>query len=399
MSLTTLDITRAHFSEWYRRNRARSAELFSLVDPLAWTERPIPLRHPFAFYAGHLPAFSFLMLNRRALGEDPIDETLERLYERGIDPGSTQAARSHERSSWPSQDEVTQFAAECDRRVLGSIATAEPKIAATDALLEHEQMHHETLVYIIHRLDPALKGKIEQVHEDHPTAANEFRRVPSGVATLGAKRNEMPFGWDNEFDEHRVHVSSFNVQRFPVTNGEYLEFVRDGAQAPPFWIERDGEYFLRGVFEVLPLMRSWPVYVSQHEAKTYAHWKGKRLMTEAEFHRASQGTTDRAHRHGNYDFARYDAEPVDMHPEGASAWGVEDLIGNGWEITQTPFEPFTGFAPMPAYPQYSADFFDGRHVVYKGASPVTARELVRPSFRNWFYADYPYAYGKFRLVE
>ncbi len=170
------------------------------------------------------------------------------------------------------------------------------------------------------------------------------------------------------------------------------------------------EFFLRGVFEELPLPRSWPVYVSHDQAAAYAAWSGVRLPSEAEFHRAAYGTPDGQDRiypwgdtvpnalHGNFDFERFDPEPVDAHPAGASAWEIEDLIGNGWEWTSTVFGPFPGFEPMASYPQYSADFFDGRHYVMKGASPVTARELVRPSFRNWFYSDYPYMYAKFRCV-
>ncbi len=60
---------------------------------------------------------------------------------------------------------------------------------------------------------------------------------------------------------------------------------------------------------------------------------------------------------------------------------------------------FPGFAPMPSYPEYSADFFDGEHFVMKGASPATARELLRPTFRNWFRPRYPYVYATFRCVE
>ena len=102
--------------------------------------------------------------------------------------------------------------------------------------------------------------------------------------------------------------------------------------------------------------------------------------------------------HGNFGFVRFDPEPVDAHPAGTSAWGIADLIGNGWEWTATPFAPLPGFEPMASYPQYSADFFDGKHYVMKGASPVTPRELIRRSFRNWFYSDYPYMYAKFRCV-
>jgi formylglycine-generating enzyme required for sulfatase activity len=54
---------------------------------------------------------------------------------------------------------------------------------------------------------------------------------------------------------------------------------------------------------------------------------------------------------------------------------------------------------MPVYPEYSADFFDGDHYVMKGASPATALELLRPSFRNWFRPQYPYVYATFRLAQ
>ena len=63
------------------------------------------------------------------------------------------------------------------------------------------------------------------------------------------------------------------------------------------------------------------------------------------------------------------------------------------------FAPFAGFAAMPSYPEYSADFFDGEHFVMKGASTATARELLRPSFRNWFRPRYPYVYAAFRCVR
>lgn len=412
-------LDRDALAAWYRRNRERSAQLFGLIDPAAYYSRPIPLRHPFAFYEGHFPTFSFLVLNERALGETPLDARLERLFERGIDPSSTSAAQAHERTDWPSRDEIEAFGRRCDERVYAAIANARlvddsvPRLVRGQAVftvLEHEQMHHETLVYIIHRLSPELKGRFPQTHHDTASPHNDFIEIPSGVATLGVDRDAIAFGWDNEFCAHEVHVPAFSVQRYPITNGEYLEFVRDGGPMPPFWVQHDGELLLRGVFEELPLPLSWPVYVSNEQARAYAQWKGLRLMSEAEYQRAAYGSPSSEPRqypwgdespttlHGNFDFERFDPDPVDAHPAGASAWGVRDLVGNGWEWTGTAFGPLPGFEPMASYPQYSADFFDGKHFVLKGASPVTARELIRPSFRNWFYADYPYAYGKFRCA-
>ena len=103
-------------------------------------------------------------------------------------------------------------------------------------------------------------------------------------------------------------------------------------------------------------------------------------------------------RHGNFGFRRWDPTPVGCYPEGRSASGVEELVGNGWEWTSTPFAPFPGFAPHPFYAGYSADFFDGDHYVMKGGSPRTATAFLRRSFRNWFQPRYPYVYTAFRLV-
>jgi iron(II)-dependent oxidoreductase len=404
---------------WYRRNRARSARLFDIIEPNAFEERPIPLRHPFIFYEGHIPAFSYLTFNERGLGEAPVDARYEKLFERGIDPGSLDDAQRHGRDDWPSRAEVAQFGLACDERVLAALATAKledtsvPRLVRGEAvytILEHEQMHHETLTYIIHQLDASSKVRVAQDHRDGVSPGSEFIDIPAGIATLGASHDEIPFGWDNEFGRSAVDVAGFAVSKYPVTNADWLAFVADGGPVPIFWLERDGQWYLRGVFEELPLPRSWPVYVTHRQAEAYAAWAGKRLPSEAEFHRAAFGTPGGHERpfpwgdeipssaFGNFDFARFDPEPVDAHPAGASAWGVRDLIGNGWEWTSTPFAPFPGFEEMASYPQYSADFFDGKHYVMKGASPVTARELVRRSFRNWFYDDYPYMYAKFRCV-
>jgi formylglycine-generating enzyme required for sulfatase activity len=95
----------------------------------------------------------------------------------------------------------------------------------------------------------------------------------------------------------------------------------------------------------------------------------------------------------------WDPVAVGTCSPGDSAFGVADLLGNGWEWTRTLFEPFPGFEQFSFYPGYSADFFDGKHFVLKGASPRTAKCLLRRSFRNWFQPHYPYAYAGFRCVE
>lgn len=157
-----------------------------------------------------------------------------------------------------------------------------------------------------------------------------------------------------------------------------------------------------------PLPLDWPVYVTQAEARTYARYVGKELPTEAEWHRAAfgdrpdcpypWGDSSPGADHANVDFARWSPTRVGAHPLGASPLGVHDLVGNGWEWTSTVFGPFPGFRASRAYPGYSGDFFDGRHMVLKGGSCFTDRRLLRRSFRNWFYWHYPYVHATFRCV-
>jgi formylglycine-generating enzyme required for sulfatase activity len=222
----------------------------------------------------------------------------------------------------------------------------------------------------------------------HPPLANPLIDVPAGPAVLG-KADDGSFGWDNEYKRHIVEVSAFRTSRYKVTNGEYLEFVNDGAPAPHFWVQQRGEWFYRGMFQLQPLPLNNPVYVTQRQAAAYAAWAGEKLLTEAQFHRLA-GQIEATN--GNYDFIYWDPVPVNMP-------GSSPLIGNGWEWTRTPFAPFPGFQPFDFYPGYSKNFFDGQHYVLKGASPRTAACFLRPSFRNWFRADYPYAYATFRVAE
>jgi iron(II)-dependent oxidoreductase len=459
--------------DWYLRNRARSRAIFDLIDPSAYYSRPIALRNPIVFYEGHLPAFSIISLIKRGFGGPGVDERLETLFARGIDPDSESTAvpRSGAQTRWPSRDEVLAFADRADEAIVEALdaggfpdAATHPAAHRAEALytaLEHEAMHQETLLYMWHRLPYDQKVKPAGVRYElgnlPPSAGRKQAtvRIPAGAATLGADRERVTFGWDNEFEAHRVDVAAFDIDVHNITNADFLAFVEAGGyrdsslwspenwawvqqeklEHPTFWTPstrdaadaRSGQaasscapadrvegWHWRGMFEEIPLPATWPVYVSHAEASAYARWRGRRLPTEAEYHRAAFGERsgtapggDREYpwgseppdeRHGNFDFQAWEPVPVGSRPAGASAWGVHDLVGNGWEWTSTIFAPFPGFSPMASYPEYSADFFDGKHYVMKGASPATARELLRRSFRNWFRPNYPYVYATFRTV-
>jgi gamma-glutamyl hercynylcysteine S-oxide synthase len=408
MSHFPFPMNRVAAAEWYARNRRRSRALFDLIDPSAYYTRPIALRNPIVFYEGHLPAFSIIAFINRGLGREGVDPRLEALFARGIDPETEETAvpRSGASTSWPPRAEVLAFGDAADALVDDAIRTApfdesRPAMRHGEGLftaLEHEAMHQETLLYMWRRLPYEQKVRPDYVRYElkgevvPPTTV----RVPAGAATLGVNRGDVAFGWDNEFNAHTVEVKAFEVDAHSVTNADYLPFVEAGHVEPPaFWIRERGAWFWRGMFELIPLPLSWPVYVSQEDATAFARSHGRRLMSEAEYHRAAEGASPRG---GHADFAGWEPVPAGSRPGGVSRWGVHDLAGNGWEWTGSVFEPYPGFEPMASYPEYSAEFFDRQHYVMKGASPATAKELIRPSFRNWFRPNYPYVYAKFRTV-
>jgi len=421
--------------------------LFDVVRPEAVYDRPIPERHRVVFYVGHLEAFDWNLLNGRLVSGSTFSPELDRLFAFGIDPVGG-GLPTDQAADWPSIDEVRGYVRRVrDELDEGLAVSGEgtgrevgefPAELLLNVAIEHRLMHAETLAYMLHRLPYERKAMPAGAHRNaRPTRATDksvhpaLIRVPAGPAMLGLPRRGRTFGWDNEYEQHTVEVPDFVIDRFKVTNREYLEFVNGGGYTnrrfwseddwawkegnaishPAFWRREGDEWRWLGMFEEFSLPPEWPAYVSHAEASAYARWAGKSLPTETQWQRAACGTAHGETReypwgsappdrqHGNFDFANWDPVAVGSHPQGASAFGVEEIVGNGWEWTSTLFAPFAGFEPFSFYRGYSADFFDGKHFVIKGASARTAACMLRPSFRNWFQPHYQYVYAGFRCVS
>jgi ergothioneine biosynthesis protein EgtB len=401
--------------------------------PDAIHARPIPERHRLIFYLGHVEAFDVNIILKAGFGRPSFHPDFDRLFAFGIDPIDG-GLPNEPASDWPALADVLAYRDRARREVdalleHGGIADPQRAHDVFSTGIEHRLEHAETLAYLFHQLPTHLKRAQRQAAMPETVFRNDQVAIPAGRATLGRRRGQG-FGWDNEFEEHAVEVRGFRIDRFAVTNAQFMEFLRDGGYANPklwsdadwawkqahgllhpvFWVRHESGWYQRGMFAEVQLPKSWPVYVSHAEASAYARWAGRRLPTEAEFHRAAYGTPEGGEReypwgeaapeprHGNFDFHRWDPAPVGSCPDGHSAFGVADLVGNGYEWTSTEFAPFGGFAPYDFYPGYSADFFDGMHYVMKGGSARTAAPLLRRSFRNWFQRHYPYMYAKLRLV-
>jgi gamma-glutamyl hercynylcysteine S-oxide synthase len=387
--------------------RQLTDSIFGLLTPEALYSRPIPERHRLIFYLGHLEAFDWNLICRKTLDVPSFSPHFDQLFEFGIDPPVGQAA-TDEPSDWPGVEEVKAYNRRVRERIDELLDQAPEQII--QVALEHRLMHAETLAYLLHNLpyDQKASTAAPVIHSTI-RLENPMIKIAPGMATLGQKRGE--FGWDNEFDEHQVNVPGFRIGKYKITNGQYLDFVREGAPAPHFWTLNGDGFIYRGMFRGMPLPLNAPVYVTHSEAAAYSRWAGKKLPIEEQFHRAAYETPGGSERpypwgngepdasRGNFDFHNWDPVDVNANSAGDSASGVSQLVGNGWEWTATKFGPFPGFQPMPFYPGYSQNFFDEEHYVMKGGSPVTAPCMLRRSFRNWFRPNYPYVYASFRLVE
>ncbi len=404
---------RAVLARDFAEARARADALFDLLSPEALYERPIAERHRLVFYLGHLDTFDWNLVCKGALEQRSRDVAWERLFAFGIDPLGGDLPNDAPRD-WPAADAIRKRNATLREDVDRAVAEAPLRGWleggwAMRIAIEHRLMHAETLAYSLHRLPAALKrGEASPPRFETPSPRNGWVDVPEGDVTLGLARAEAPFvGWDNEYEQHVVRVPAFRVERHPITNADMLAFVRAGGyreralwddggwafreraglEHPTFWSRHGERWTYRGMFAEHPLPPALPCWLSHAEASAYARWKGAALPTEAQWQRVAAFLGEPA---GPHDFAGFDPVPVQDAPS---------LVGNGWHWTRTPFAPFQGFAPLPFYLGYSADFFDGKHFVLKGASPQTARALVRRSFRNWFQPHYPYVYATARLVE
>jgi iron(II)-dependent oxidoreductase len=431
--------TRRTLLQRLARARAETDALFGLVKPEFLYERPIAERHRIIFYVGHLEAFDWNLLQPRVPGVQPFDTALDHLFAFGIDPIGG-ALPSDRPADWPSETHVSNYSRHIRNTLDGVLAQSdawewsgdEGPEALLNVAIEHRLMHAETLTYMLHQLPLNRMVSVRQTPAPmHRPVDRDALPIARGQATLGLSRTEASnFGWDNEFQRHVVEVPEFTMDRCKVTNGQFLEFVQAGGyQSRELWPDSDwswkeergiehpllwscdaGQWHYRAMFEAIPLPLEWPVYASHAEASAYAAWSGKRLPTEAEWHRAAYGDRAGAERaypwgeqapgpqHGYLEMRRWDPVAVNAYPGGRSSSGMEGMLGNGWEWTSTVFQPFPGFLTFPSYPGYSTNFFDGKHYVLKGGSPRTERCMLRRSFRNWFQPHYQYVYAGFRCA-
>jgi iron(II)-dependent oxidoreductase len=365
------------------------------------------LMSPLVWDLGHIAAFEDLWLCQRAGGLAALRPDLLELYDAFETPRAV-------RGDAPllSVADALDYLDAVRERALAVLADAD---LARDGfvwemVLQHEHQHDETMLQCIQLAEARLYSLSPAPYRPVPVDGPVMARVDAGPFPMGDAG--VSFAYDNERPRHEVDVAAFEIDRLPVTNGDYMEFVADGGYtrqefwAPEGWAWRKGAKVERPLFWTAdgrerrfdrrdPIEASLPVmHVSWFEADAYARWAGKRLPTEAEWEKAAawgpHASEPRRYPWGeppasvraNLDQLAFGPLPAGCHPAGASAYGVLGLLGDAWEWTASEFGGYPGFAAFP-YREYSEAFFGQGYRVLRGGSWATRPTVARNSFRNW----------------
>ena len=391
-------------------SRRRTARLTD-IEEVELTTQHSPLMSPLVWDLAHIGQQEDLWLLRggNTAAQGVLSTQVEKLYDAFEHPRAA-------RVSLPllTPGEARSYLADVRGRVLDGLERApEDELFPYVMVEQHEQQHVETML-ATHQLRegtpilgagaPLPPGR--QLPDDSVL-------VPAGSFTLGVDGDQEPWSLDNERPAHTVELPAFRIARLPVSNRQWQEFIDAGGYDEPRWwsdrgwshrlgagLERplfwapDGSRRRFGHVEELPADE--PVqHICFFEAEAFAAWAGARLPTEQEWEKAcvwdpalgrrrrwpwgdSEWTPSLANLGG--DALR--PGPLGAYPAGASAYGVEQLIGDVWEWTSSGFAPWPGFTPM-LYADYSAPFFGGDHRVLRGGSWAVGGASIRPSFRNW----------------
>lgn len=430
---SSVEEKRGEILEYFLETYNIFEKLFEIFqDEEVFYKKPESLRHPLIFYYGHTACF---YINKLLISNNitkRVNPDFENIFAIGVDEMSWDDL-DEQNYSWPSVDKVREYRDQVKEAVVEFIKTCEFTLPIDWESpmwiilmgIEHERIHIETSSVLHRQLDIKYIKEhpfFKECNEDSKAPTNEFVKIEAGVVKLGKSKADDYYGWDNEYGVFEEEVSEFKVSKYLVSNGEFLEFVKDGGYTqdeywseegrawkkykgvsyPTFWKKQDGKYFYRTLTREIELPLSWPVDVNFLEAEAFCNYKSQKigklitLPTEAMWNRMYEKYSGSVEfEKGNLSLLHYaSSAPVDIFAFGE----IYDLVGNVWQWTNTPIDGFEGFEVHPVYDDFSTPTFDNRHNLIKGGSWISmGNEILKYSryaFRRHFYQ-----HAGFRYVE
>jgi len=419
--------------------RSRTLQIVAPLSEADLVRQHSPLMSPIAWDLGHLAQFERQWLLPRASEPGAHDGKQERepaalsaMYDALLTP---RAGRS--KLPLPPVAELWNQLRDVRQRVERRFAVSQQQAGTREStgalpagdfslalIVQHEAQHQDTILQAIALRDdleyrPAFASKASVRPAGRPVSERVL--IPGGPFVMGT--NDREWAYDNERPAHEVHMPTFWMARAPVTNSQYLAFMSVGgysqarfwsdagwawlresnATAPLHWRPSGkGDRHSSSQWQAMVFGRLEPlepeaivVHVSFYEAEAYARWAGGRLPTEAEWEKAAawDPTAGAARRYpwgdspwdatrANLDQERLQPALVNAYPDGASAYGCLQMLGDVWEWTDSWFDGYPGFESFP-YDEYSRVFFGQQYRVLRGSAFVTRAMVARNSFRNW----------------
>ncbi len=385
--------------------RTATLTLFEGIEPQTWRRQAHPDFSPVGWHLGHIGYTEGLWLLEHGAGQAPLFPEYRRLF-------AADGLPKTERCFLPTFTEICEYLATIRQQVLDylQVAPLEEQEWLWHWLIQHESQHGETIAWVLQlQRSPGWLGQFSAQAGGSGvgvvTDATAIAATPTAMVQIAAgaflQGNETLVALDNERPVHGVELDTYWIDRYPVTRGQYREFIVAGGYSDARWWSPEGWRWLQEHPVSQPLYwnstvaEDHPVCgVSWYEADAYARFVGKRLPTEAEWEKAASwdaiaaqqrpypwGSAEPTGHHGNYGHQVGQSTPVHQYPQGQSAYGCYDLLGNVWEWTATWFAGYDGFISYP-YPGYSQVYFDGQHRVLKGGSWATGAAVLRCAFRN-----------------
>ena len=399
------------------------ARTLLLVQPLSDSELRLqhdPLMSPIIWDLGHIAHFEELWLTRNLDGPVEFVE-MPGLFNPFEHPRS-------ERGSLrlPTFAECQEVMEEIRSRVLERLHETDlddvnPLLRqgyVYQMVLQHEYQHNETILQTLQLKQGSPYTPVVRLSPpiERAEIARDMVWFPGGTVDIGT--DDRSAAYDNERPAHPVDLPPFWIDRAPVTNAEFADFIEaggystraywseagwawvktSGARSPMYWTRAGDGWHSRSMDHSAQVEPDHPVcHVSYHEAEAYARHAGKRLPTEFEWEAAASWTPSEAKVSypwgeqlptqdlANLDQLSFGTRAVGSYPRNVSPLGCYGMIGDVWEWTSSDFAGYPGFQSFP-YSEYSEAFFGSDYKVLRGGSWATRSGAIRSTFRNW---DYP----------